>query len=84
MGSRCFFGRLRSQGLGKLDKLVIAGFDGNTANLVAIKEGEPLAMIKHNNTRIGAESVQNISKCGRPAGGDAQSHMTEPNMKAMI
>ncbi len=47
-----------SQALGKLDNLVIVGFDGNPANLVAIEEGEQDATIKQDNTRMGAESVQ--------------------------
>lgn len=49
-----------SQALGKLDDLVIVGFDGNPANLVAISEGEQSATIKQNNTRMGIESVQNL------------------------
>lgn len=51
-----------AKALGKLDKLVIVGFDGNPANLVAIKEGEQSATIKQNNTRMGTESVQNLVK----------------------
>ncbi|MEX0348170.1 MAG: sugar ABC transporter substrate-binding protein [Paracoccaceae bacterium] len=47
-----------SQALGKLDDLVIVGFDGNPANLVAIEEGEQDATIKQDNTRMGTESVQ--------------------------
>jgi len=46
--------------LGKLDELVIVGFDGNPANLVAIQEGEQEATIKQDNTRMGAEAVQNL------------------------
>lgn len=49
-----------SKALGKLDDLVIVGFDGNPANLVAIEEGEQSATIKQNNTRMGIESVQNL------------------------
>ena len=46
--------------LGKLDDLVIVGFDGNPANLVAIAEGEQDATIKQDNTRMGIESVRNL------------------------
>ena len=46
--------------LGKLDDLVIVGFDGNPANLVSIEAGEQNATIKQNNTRMGAESVINL------------------------
>lgn len=46
--------------LGKLDDLVIVGFDGNPANLVSIEEGEQSATIKQNNTRMGQESVANL------------------------
>lgn len=49
-----------SKALGKLDDLVIVGFDGNPANLVAIEEGEQTATIKQDNTRMGIESVQNL------------------------
>ncbi|WP_227268150.1 sugar ABC transporter substrate-binding protein [Roseobacter weihaiensis] len=49
-----------SKALGKLDDLVIVGFDGNPANLVAIEEGEQAATIKQDNTRMGVESVQNL------------------------
>ncbi|MEM8657102.1 MAG: sugar ABC transporter substrate-binding protein [Pseudomonadota bacterium] len=49
-----------SKALGKLDDLVIVGFDGNPANLVAIDEGEQSATIKQDNTRMGVESVQNL------------------------
>jgi ribose transport system substrate-binding protein len=49
-----------SQAQGKLGDLVIVGFDGNPANLVAISEGEQSATIKQNNTRMGIESVQNL------------------------
>lgn len=49
-----------SKALGKLDNLVIVGFDGNPANLVAIEEGEQTATIKQDNTRMGIESVQNL------------------------
>lgn len=46
--------------LGKIDDLVIVGFDGNPANLVSIEEGEQAATIKQDNTRMGAESIANI------------------------
>lgn len=46
--------------LGKLDDLVIVGFDGNPANLVAISEGEQSATIKQDNTQMGIQSVQNL------------------------
>ena len=46
--------------LGRLDDLVIVGFDGNPANLVSIEVGEQSATIKQNNTRMGAESVINV------------------------
>lgn len=46
--------------LGKLDDLVIVGFDGNPANLVSIEEGEQSATIKQDNTRMGQESVANL------------------------
>lgn len=46
--------------LGRLDDLVIVGFDGNPANLVSIEAGEQSATIKQNNTRMGAESVINV------------------------
>lgn len=46
--------------LGKIDDLVIVGFDGNPANLVSIDEGEQAATIKQDNTRMGAEAVANI------------------------
>lgn len=49
-----------SKALGKLDGLVVVGFDGNPANLVAIEEGEQSATIKQDNTRMGVESVQNL------------------------
>lgn len=45
---------------GKLDDLVIVGFDGNPANLVSIEEGEQAATIKQDNTRMGAEAVTNL------------------------
>ncbi len=45
---------------GKLDDLVIVGFDGNPANLVSIEEGEQAATIKQDNTRMGQESVANL------------------------
>ena len=44
--------------LGKLDDLVIVGFDGNPANLVSISEGEQSATIKQDNTQMGIQSVQ--------------------------
>ncbi len=46
--------------LGKLDDLVIVGFDGNPANLVSIEESEQAATIKQDNTRMGQESVANL------------------------
>lgn len=46
--------------LGKLDDLVIVGFDGNPANLVSIQEGEQSATIKQDNTRMGQEAVSNL------------------------
>ena len=46
--------------LGKLDDLVIVGFDGNPANLTSIEEGEQDATIKQDNTRMGAEAVENM------------------------
>lgn len=46
--------------LGKLDDLVIVGFDGNPANLVSIAEGEQAATIKQDNTRMGQEAVANL------------------------
>ena len=46
--------------LGKLDDLVIVGFDGNPANLVSIEAGELAATIKQDNARMGAEAVQNL------------------------
>lgn len=46
--------------LGKLDDLVIVGFDGNPANLVSIEEGEQSATIKQDNTRMGQEAVANL------------------------
>ena len=49
-----------SDALGKLDDLVIVGFDGNPANLVAISEGEQSATIKQDNTQMGVQSVQNL------------------------
>ncbi|WP_417248903.1 sugar ABC transporter substrate-binding protein [Celeribacter sp.] len=49
-----------AKALGKLDNLVIVGFDGNPANLVAIAEGEQDATIKQDNTRMGTEAVQNL------------------------
>jgi ribose transport system substrate-binding protein len=46
--------------LGKLDDLVVVGFDGNPANLVSIEAGEQAATIKQDNTRMGAEAVANL------------------------
>ncbi len=46
--------------LGKLDDLVIVGFDGNPANLVSIEAGEQSATIKQDNTRMGVEAVANL------------------------
>lgn len=46
--------------LGRLDDLVIVGFDGNPANLVSIMEGEQSATIKQDNTRMGEEAVANL------------------------
>jgi ribose transport system substrate-binding protein len=45
---------------GKLDDLVIVGFDGNPANLVAIADGDQSATIKQDNTQMGIQSVQNL------------------------
>jgi len=49
-----------AQALGKLEGLVIVGFDGNPANLVAIAEGEQAATIKQDNTQMGIRSVQSL------------------------
>lgn len=49
-----------AKALGKLDDLVIVGFDGNPANLVSIAEGELSATVKQDNTRMGQESVRNL------------------------
>jgi len=49
-----------AQALGKLEGLVIVGFDGNPANLVAIAEGEQTATIKQDNTQMGIRSVQSL------------------------
>ncbi|WP_299732575.1 sugar ABC transporter substrate-binding protein [uncultured Tateyamaria sp.] len=46
--------------LGKMDDLVIVGFDGNPANLVSIEAGEQAATIKQDNVRMGAEAVENL------------------------
>lgn len=46
--------------LGRLDDLVIVGFDGNPANITSIEAGEQDATIKQDNTRMGAESVENL------------------------
>jgi len=46
--------------LGRLDDLVIVGFDGNPANLVSIAAGEQSATIKQDNARMGAEAVINL------------------------
>ncbi|MEH6833177.1 MULTISPECIES: sugar ABC transporter substrate-binding protein [Falsihalocynthiibacter] len=46
--------------LGKLDDLVIVGFDGNPANLASIEANEQSATIKQDNVRMGAEAVANV------------------------
>lgn len=46
--------------LGKLEDLVIVGFDGNPGNLKSIEAGEQTADIKQDNTRMGQESVKAI------------------------
>lgn len=46
--------------LGKLDGLVIVGFDGNPGNLKSIAAGEQKADIKQDNVKMGKESVNNI------------------------
>jgi len=46
--------------LGKLDGLVIVGFDGNPGNLKSMAAGEQTADIKQDNTRMGQESVKAI------------------------
>ncbi len=46
--------------LGKLDGLVIVGFDGNPGNLKSIAAGEQKADIKQDNVEMGQESVKNI------------------------
>lgn len=46
--------------LGKLEGLVIVGFDGNPGNLKFIAAGEQKADIKQDNVKMGKESVNNI------------------------
>lgn len=46
--------------LGKLDDVVIVGFDGNPGNLESIAAGEQMADIKQDNTSMGAMSVANL------------------------
>ena len=46
--------------LGKLDDVVIVGFDGNPGNLESIAAGEQSADIKQDNTSMGAMSVANL------------------------
>jgi ABC-type sugar transport system substrate-binding protein len=43
---------------GLLDDIIIVGFDGNPANLKAIKAGEIEATIKQDNDKMGYDSVQ--------------------------
>ena len=43
--------------LGKLDEVVIVGFDGNPGNLKSIAAGEQSADVKQDNTRMGIQSV---------------------------
>ena len=42
---------------GLMGKIIIVGFDGDPANLKAIKEGEILATIKQDNVKMGQDSV---------------------------
>ncbi|HQK82798.1 MAG TPA: sugar ABC transporter substrate-binding protein [Atribacter sp.] len=42
---------------GQMGKIIIVGFDGDPANLKAIKEGEILATIKQDNVKMGQDSV---------------------------
>ncbi len=46
--------------LGKLEGLVIVGFDGNPGNLKSMAAGEQTADIKQDNTRMGQEAVKAI------------------------
>lgn len=46
--------------LGKLDDVVIVGFDGNPGNLKSIVAGEQSADIKQDNTSMGQQSVGNL------------------------
>lgn len=45
---------------GKLQDLVIVGFDGNPGNLASIQAGEQTATVKQDNIRMGQESVRNL------------------------
>lgn len=47
---------------GRFGKVLIVGFDGNPANLKAIKAGEQDADVKQDNVRMGKESVLNLVK----------------------
>ena len=42
---------------GLTGKIIIVGFDGDPANLKAIKEGEILATIKQDNVKMGRDSI---------------------------
>ena len=46
--------------LGRIDDIVIVGFDGNPGNLESIAAGEQSADIKQDNTKMGALSVVNL------------------------
>jgi len=46
--------------LGRIDDVVIVGFDGNPGNLESIAAGEQSADIKQDNTSMGAMSVANL------------------------
>jgi ribose transport system substrate-binding protein len=46
--------------LGRLNDVVIVGFDGNPGNLESIAAGEQSADIKQDNTSMGASSVANL------------------------
>lgn len=46
--------------VGRLDDLLIVGFDGNPANLKSINAGEQDATIKQDNIKMGQESVKNL------------------------
>ena len=46
--------------LGRIDEIVIVGFDGNPGNLESIAAGEQRADIKQDNTSMGAMSVANL------------------------